>query len=467
MRSLLGTRLRLVRDDRGENMNLQKAQNIYLVGIKGVGMTALAIILKKMGKTISGSDSTEIFITDSVLADNGIKYNAGFDATHIIDGIDLIITTGAHEGLQNIEVLTGKKMGISVMTHAEALGRVMDQFTTKIAVCGTHGKTTTSAMISFVFQKLGLKFGYHVGTPIFSGLPGGGFTGYDYFVTEADEYVASPGIDNTPRFMYLNPDIVICTGIEYDHPDVYKTPESMEQAYRNFFKKLDNRKGTLIYCSDDQKLTAIVKQFTNLTTIPYSLSTPNDTILLVAGNHNKQNAAAVLTVCEYLKFDIIEVKKALSNFTGSARRLEKKYEANGTLLYDDYAHHPTEIKATIQALKEMYPNKRIILLFQPHTYSRTEALQHEFITALSSANTTLLTDIFASAREKNSDFTITSQKLVEEAQNKGIKTIEYCAFDHITQTLASIAARGDIVVTMGAGSIYKLHSGIIEVLNKL
>lgn len=445
-------------------MNLRVAKNIHMVGIKGVGMTALALILQKMGKKVWGSDLESEFQTDAVLKKHQIDIKLGFTSQNISEDIDIVITTAAHGGLTNAEVAEAKQKNIAVLTHAEALGQLMDQFTHKIAVCGTHGKTTTSAMIAYIFTKMQLPAGYHVGAATFSGLDSGDFKGLDYFVTEADEYVASPGSDNTPRFMYLSPDIVVCTSIEYDHPDVYESVEKMEQAYRDFFKKLEGKRGKLIYNKQDEKLDQIVSQFSGIELNPYSQTDFPELSMQVAGIHNRLNAIAALTVIKLLGLDVAKASEVLSQFSNPSRRLQKIFEKNNTYLYDDYAHHPTAITATIQALRETCPGKRIIVIFQPHTFSRTEALKKGFISSLSGADNAILTDIFSSARENAEAFTITSQKMVEEAKKQGIETIEYAPLSEIVTKLQQIVASGDIVVTMGAGSIYMLHSGIIEVI---
>lgn len=446
-------------------MNIKKVQNIYMVGIKGVGMTALSLILQKMGKNVWGSDEKNEYQTDPILHARKIQILEGFKEQNIKDNIDLLITTAAHGGLNNIEALEAKKRGIPVITHAEALGAIMNEFDKKIAVCGTHGKTTTTALIAYLFEKMKLKAGYHVGAPEFSGFAGGNCNGSDYFVTEADEYLSSPGIDNTPRFMYLDPDIVVCTSIEYDHPDVYETAEKMEDAYRLFFSRLDKKKGTLIYKKNDSRLCEIAATFPNLKTIAFSEEDFASVQLSVSGSHNRLNAVAALCVIRELGLDIDSAKQYISNFTAPKRRFEKIFERNGIMLYDDYAHHPTAIEATIQTCRQLYPDKKIVVIFQPHTYSRTQALQNDFIHALSKADTVLLTDIFSSARENLHDYQITSQILAENALKIGKTSIEYTPIHEVTTRLGELIDRELVIVTMGAGSIYMLHSDIITLIN--
>ena len=448
-------------------MTIQEVHNIYMVGIKGVGMTALALILNKMGKNVWGSDVVEEFKTDAVLKRNGITILPGFTEQNISENIDLVITTAAHGGLSNPEVLAAQRKGISIMTHAEALGIVMNLFKLKISVCGSHGKTTVSAMIAFVFEKLKIKAGYHVGAASFSGYDAGGFSGYDYFVTEADEYLASPGINDTPRFMFQNPDIIICTNIDFDHPDVYKNLDAVEDAFVGFLQKLMTKNGTLIYYKNDVLLHKIAHQLSLQKIHAYDLIDAQNISLSIPGNHNQLNAAAAQTLFQILGFDEDQTKKALAEFKGSSRRFEKIYENFGFVLYDDYAHHPAEIVATIAAVRIRYPSRRLVVIFQPHTFSRTERLKEGFIKALAKADSAVIVDIFPSKRENVADYTITSQSLVKEAQNQGIKNITYYPVTSLNPELSTLLKPGDIIITMGAGSIYELHSDIIEMLKKL
>ncbi|OGK56965.1 hypothetical protein A3J15_03360 [Candidatus Roizmanbacteria bacterium RIFCSPLOWO2_02_FULL_38_10] len=445
-------------------MQIQDAKNVHMVGIKGVGMTALALILHQMGKKVQGSDVADIYKTDSVLKNNKINILQGFSKENINDDIDLVITTAAHGGLANIEVETAKERSIHVLTHAQALGQTMKLFKIKISVCGSHGKTTVSAMAAYVFHELGVKFGYHVGTASFSGLESGGFTGFDYFVTEADEYMASPGIDDTPRFMYQDPDIIIATNIDYDHPDVYRNLDHVKDAFKDFIEKLTHNNGTLIYYKNDVLLKEIVQNLTLQMNSAYDLQSVNDLILNIPGKHNLLNAASVMQLFQTLGFDRNKVHNLLTTFSGSSRRSEKIYESFGLILYDDYAHHPLEIAVTIDAFRRQYPTRRLIVIFQPHTYSRTNTFKAGFIQALAKADLALVTEIFSSKRENAADFTIDSQSLVAEARVKGYNNIFYCPINELKDKLTTLIKSGDVIITMGAGSIYQAHSDIIEVI---
>lgn len=435
-------------------------KNIYMVGIKGVGMTSLAVYLKERGKNVWGSDVDETFPTDSVLRENDIDVASGFAKEHIEDGIDLVITTGAHGGLENEEVLEAKRQNIPVYTHAYELGHVMDSFKHRIAVCGAHGKTTTSAMVAYVLHELRLPASHLIGASRFSGLYGGHYGGEEYLAVEADEYATSIGIDNTPRFMSLNPNIIICTNIDFDHPDVYPSIEEVKKAYLKFFQKLDRETGILIYNSEDKHLQEVVSKLELKHLLPYS-SNDERINLLIPGKHNVSNAQSVVKLASILKLDKDKVLAALTSFHGVNRRFEKISED----LYDDYAHHPAEIEALVGAAREKFPDKRIILLFQPHTFSRTAALLSEFATALSHADQSIVIEVFSSAREIDTSHG-TSQELVEEAHKQGQKNVTYSKKDELVANLMKIYKKGDIVITVGAGSIYESHSDIIRSLSE-
>ncbi|OGK16027.1 UDP-N-acetylmuramate--L-alanine ligase [Candidatus Roizmanbacteria bacterium RIFCSPLOWO2_02_FULL_37_19] len=468
-------------------------QNIYLVGIKGVGMTALATYLKECGNNVWGSDIQDKFPTDEVLHEQHIKVLKGFSPKNITNNIDLVVTTGAHGGLTNIEVLTAQEKGVKVMTLAEEVGQLMDGYETKITICGSHGKTTTTSLISFILRQLRLSSSHLVGTSKFSGYYGGSFGGSDYLVVEGDEYVSSLGTDSTPRFMYQSPDYIICTNIDFDHPDVYKDINAVKKVFVDFFKKLKkNPKGRLIYCIDDVALRRLAEVLPEEKRMSYGFSEDADLVLHFMhteefqravfsarlhgehlgvfklpflGHHNVQNAGSAIALSILLSLDLTKVKSAIALFKGLSRRLELIYKKNNIYLFDDYAHHPREIRALLEAVREKFPRSRRILVFQPHTYTRTKMLLNDFVHALGDADKSYVIDIFASAREKT-DGKITSKDLEVKANQMHIKTISYVSDKKIMSELAKELKRGDVVITAGAGDVYKLHEGIISVMNK-
>lgn len=472
---------------------MKNTKKIYMVGIKGAGMASLAIIYKKMGNKVLGSDVQEIFSTDEILRKNGIEILRGFAAKNISDDIDFVVTTGAHDGLSNIEVMEAKAKSIPVFTHAQALGLLMEEFKIKISVCGTHGKTTTTALAAFVFKELGLKIGYLVGAAKFSGFWGGGYQGNDFFIAEADEYLASPGIDNTPRFLYQNPDYILATNVDFDHPDAFKNLDEVKSAFSSFFEKLKKKRNSfLIYNADDKALDDLVKK-KQYNAYSYGFSEKAQLragkieikkgrmyfnaffrdrnlgkfSLSVAGEHNVKNACAVILLSILLDIDLEMIRKLLPQFRGVSRRFELIFKHKDTLLYDDYAHHPVELKETLKASAMLFPNKRIILIFQPHTYSRTVVLLNDFIDSLALADKTLVVDIFSSAREKNESYDISSENLSSIARHKGYNNISYVPRESLVKVLSSTIKSGDLILTAGAGDIYTLHNDIIRVIKGL
>lgn len=468
-------------------MTLKEAQHVYMVGIKGFGMASLAVVLKKMGKQVTGSDIETRFPTDDLLDAVGIDRVIGFKPENVPSDADFVIVTAAHGGLHNPEVLAATQRSIPVLTHGEALGQTMDLFENRIAICGTHGKTTTSALLSYALHQLKAEFAYQVGTSEFSGLPGGGYAGKKAFVVESDEYFASPGIDDTPRFMYQNPTTTICTSIEYDHPDVYPTFELYKKAFHDFFIKLEQVRGTLIYCMDDtgaREVAASVESAERITKLSYGFTADADYVITetgtsefeilhkasqehmfittsLFGKHNMLNATAVLIQLRLMGYPVDQLETILSTFTSSKLRFNILHDSADFVAIDDYAHHPTEIRALLDSARSKYPSRRILLVFQPHMVSRTQALKSEFIEAFHEAEETILLDIFKPQREDAQESTLTSEQIVEEAHQKGYTNIVYASEQTALQQLQDMRKPGDVIVFAGANNKFKLYEHII------
>lgn len=435
-------------------MEITKLKYIHFVGIKGVGMTALALCAQDLGIKITGSDTAEIFVTDQILKERKIDWEIGFDKSHIIPGIDLVITTGAHGGLANSEVLQARKKDIPVLTQAQALAE-FSKGKEVIAVCGVGGKSTTSALISHILNYAGLNPSYAVGVgKIFPlGYPGKYDKDGNLFVCEADEFVNSPEIDNRPRFSFLKPKVVVVTNIEHDHPDVYPTIKDTKKAFLDFFKKIP-QDGLLVANRDDKNADEVVR-FLTCPIVRFDARKKIETSL--PGEYNQKNIAATITVADYFKIPRNKTLQAIKLFQGTQRRFEKVgVTPGGAIIIDDYAHHPNEIKAVLKAARERYSGKRIVALFQPHTYSRTKALFNEFAKAFSDADIACFMDIYASAREKK-DETVSSEKLAKEARKHNKNS--YYIGNHKTALdwLKNNLKKDDILLTLGAGNIFYLH----------
>jgi len=430
---------------------LKKAQKVFIVGIKGVAMANLAIILKKMGKNVSGCDEATEYITDSELKVNYIRFFIGFDPKNLPVDTDLVIYSAAHAGPDNPIVIEAKKRGVQVNHQAEVLAELIKNFKTSIAVCGCHGKTTTSSFLAYALEKMKQKPSYMIGSSSFNEYFGGNFQKGEYFVVEADEYGVNPPKDKTPKFHFLQPDYILCTNIDFDHPDVYKNINEVKKAFLQFFKQ--GKK--LILCADDKNLMELAQKIKREKYLTYGYKEDADLIITdykilqngaefkltinknsnvkcqmsnqfqisnlkfkisLFGEKNVSNTAGVILTLLTLGFPPDKIKEAIKNFTGPKRRFEKIYETDKFSLYDDYGHHPNEIKATIEAARERFPNKKLIIIFQPHTYSRTQALLSDFAVSLALADYSFVLPIFASAREKITDFQVSSNSIEREAR---------------------------------------------------
>jgi len=419
---------------------MDKIKRIYFVGIKGVAMAALAIWAKEAGKIAAGSDVGDEFPTDEELKKAGIALHEGFEKKDLAAfQPDLVIYTGAHGGRDNLQVQEAIKLGIPVLPHGKALGMVMEG-KRQISVAGSHGKTTTSAIIATILTEAGLDPSYAIGCGSIRGLGAAGHAGKgDWFVAEADEYVTDPGHDLTPRFLWLKPEVLVVTNIDYDHPDVYPDLLAVQKA----FIALQKQSKVTFICAEDEA-SSVLKKAGNVATFGLSKKL-NSIKLQIPGRHNMLNAAAALTVCESIGITWEVVKRGLERFGGTKRRFEKLKEVRGALIYDDYAHHPKEIEATIAAFRDKYPKKRIIVIFQPHTYSRTKALLTDFVRAIAQADIALVTDIYASAREVQT----------EEGFARRLGGIYAPTKNDVSLWLGKELKAGDVIVFMGAGDIYQ------------
>ncbi len=465
-----------------------KKMKIHFVGIKGTNMTPLAIIAKEAGFEVTGSDVEQEFITDAALKKVGITPLVGFSSNHIIDQ-NLVITTGAHGGFDNPEVVAAKNKNIPVMSAGEATGEFMKGTLFKksfvgISIAGTHGKTTTTAMIATILSENKHDPSYIIGTGNVGslGMPGH-FGSGRYFVAEADEYATEPIHDKRARFLWQYPKFAVFTNIEHDHPDIYPTLASVRETFLSFANQLPE-KGLLIACGDDPQIKLLLKEYKGRV-ITYGFSPENNYVLdrvtvsgeqtffwvkssgiplgefviRVVGEHNALNALAAIIVGLETGLSVDKIKKGLLAFRGSKRRLEFVGDLRtGAKVYDDYAHHPTEIKTTLSALRQQYPKKKIICIFQPHTYSRTKQLFHHFTTVFGSVDMIILTDIFSSAREK-ADPEVSSKNLAFAIGNRHKAVMYLPRLSDVVQYISEKRFRSDtIIVTMGAGDVYSIHS---------
>jgi len=471
----------------------KKIKNIHFVGIKGVGMTPLAIIAKEAGFVVSGCDLGEKFITDPLLEKAEIEPLIGFSKSHL-ETCDLLIITGAHGGFENMEAVRAKELRIPIWTQGEAVGKFMEgellgNNFEGISVAGSHGKTTTSAMIATVLKENKQDPTFLIGTGDIPSLGSSGHFGKGkYFVAEADEYATEPKYDHTPKFLWQHPQIGVITNIDFDHPDLYASMEQLRNAFLDFAKNIKSS-GVLVVCADDLEVIKMIKQYSG-EIITYGFSknadfniqkvsvapektffwvNTKDTLLgefslNIAGEQNALNALAAIIVCLELGISVENIKKGLLAFKGTKRRSEFIGKtASGALIYDDYAHHPTEIKSTLASFRKMYPNKKIVCIFQPHTYSRTKSLFEQFIASFNFASELILVDIFPSLREIV-DNTVSS-KILADSVSRIQKDVLYIAkLEDVVKYLDQKNFNDSyIIITMGAGDVYKIGKELINI----
>ncbi len=446
--------------------------SIYFIGIGGISMSGLAEILQDAGFQVSGSDWHASPITKA-LEEKGIQVQYGESSEHITDNIDCaVLTSAVHE--ENLEFQAIKAKNIPYMSRAELLGQIMKNYSMPVAVSGTHGKTTTTSMISEILLQGNTDPTLSIGG-ILKSIGGNIRIGQSgYFVTEACEY--------TNSFLSFFPKVSLILNIEEDHLDFFKDLADIRSSFRRFAQLLP-ADGTLIINGDIENYQEITENLPcrvitfghsadcdySLNTISYNasgypeciLNTPEgirELKLQVPGEHNVMNALASLVLADLLEIDQTVTTEALYNFHGTNRRFEYKGSIAGVTVIDDYAHHPTEITATLQAAQN-YPHKTLWCVFQPHTYTRTKALMADFAKVLTLADKVVLTDIYA-AREKD-NLGISSRDLQKAIQDLGKECAYFPTFDEIENFLLENCINGDLLITMGAGDVHKIGETLL------
>ncbi len=434
-----------------------KTNHIFFSGIGGVSMNALALILKENGYVVSGSDRSSSKITDR-LVNAGISVFIGQKAENITPDLGLVVRTAAVP-LDAPEIVRANELGIPVMERSTLLGLVMKEYKERINVCGTHGKTTTTSMMALCLMKAAKEPTVTVGGD-FPQIDGNLLLGKnDYFVCEACEYVES--------FLEFFPSATILLNIEEDHLDYYRDIAHIRSAFQKFADKTEN---IIVANGDDENVRLL--DFSDTKAVFYGLESgdylaknvvfyPDRTeydvmyhdeklahvVLTVAGAHNVSNSLAVFALCRELGIPKEPVLEALKEFGGAKRRMEYKGQYNTVPVYDDYAHHPTEIETTISSIRQKNP-KRLVMLFQPHTYTRTKTLKDDFIRVLKTVDLLYIADIYA-AREKDPG-DISSRDLCDAIPNSHYTPALSDAVIELKATLQD----GDIFVTVGAGDVY-------------
>lgn len=455
-------------------VKLSDCRRIHCIGIGGIGLSAIAEILLSRGYEVTGSDMRESEMTERLTRD-GARIFIGHSAENA-EGADLVVYSAA-VGADNPELARAGELGIPTASRAEILGLLMSEYESSIAISGTHGKTTTTSMISLILNGARKDPTILVGgnLPEIGGNVKVGDSGY--FVTEACEYMDS--------FLSLQPKIEIILNIDSDHLDYFKDIDHIASSFGKF-AELVPQDGTIIAYDANPFVKSVVQGRSNVVTFGFSegcdyqvsdISFNNDGMphfcirygkeqmeiqLSVPGEHNILNAAAAFACCHILGVDGEQIAQTLEQFRGTERRFDVLgTTADGVKIIDDYAHHPTEIKATLSAVKNM-KHKELWCLFQPHTYTRTMALFDEFAESFELADKVVLAEIYA-AREKNIH-KISSKELVSKIKevSPGKDAYYFEDFEEIASFVYNNAEPGDLVLTMGAGDIYKVGERILE-----
>ena len=449
--------------------------HVHFMGIGGISMSGLAEILIDAGFKISGSDSKKSPLTEHLsLLGADVKY--GQCAANIDDSIDLVVYTAAISK-DNPEYIEAVSRNIPMMTRAALLGQIMKNYKTPIAISGTHGKTTTTSMISEILLADDLDPTLSIGG-ILKSIGGNIRVGKsEYFVTEACEY--------TNSFLSFFPRISIILNIEEDHLDFFKDINDIRNSFHKFAQLLPDKDGYLIINNGIDNLSEITGDL-DCKVITFGKDNSSDysytdvefdefghgsyTLLKngaasgriklgVVGEHNILNSLSVIALMDILNIPSDVVLRSLENFHGTDRRFEYKGKVGGVTILDDYAHHPTEIKATLTAAKN-YPHKTLWCVFQPHTYTRTKAFLNDFAQALTLADKVILADIYA-AREKNT-IGISSADLQAEVKNLGKECYYFHSFDEIENFLLKNCIDGDLLITMGAGNVVNIGENLLK-----
>jgi UDP-N-acetylmuramate--alanine ligase len=456
--------------------------HIHLIGIGGTGLSPIARILLEMGHTVSGSDRAESSFTRD-LQSAGVTISIGHRSENVRDA-DLVVRSSAIPD-DNPEVTAARAFRIPVLKRADFLGTLMDG-KTGIAIAGTHGKTTTTSMIAWMLSALGQDPSFISGGVLANlGVNARAGKGKS-FVIEADEY--------DRMFLGLKPKIEVITNIEYDHPDCYPTPADFQAAFVEFMYRLP-ADGFLVAYADDPGACELMDKAEKLgkAVIPYGIHQTSDTgkplevyanalvpnekggftfrasvlgkaeavELQVPGKHNVCNALAALTVTQLLDLPLADAAWALAQFTGTGRRFEVRGESNGIIVVDDYAHHPSEIKATLAAARTRFPSRRIWVVWQPHTYSRTRALFNDFTAAFTDADEVIVTEIYG-AREQKQNF---SSKQVVESMPRQAHFIS--ELSEVSNYLITYLRPGDALLVLSAGNADQISTEVLSRLKEI
>lgn len=475
-------------------VKINDIKKAYFIGIKGSGMSSVAQILHDRDIKVSGSDTDEVFYTDKILKRKGIKFHEEFSEKNIPKDADVVIYSSAYNEDNNVEMAEAAKRKIPILSYSEILGMLFKE-KTGIAVCGSHGKTTTTAILADVMKNAGFDPSAVVGSQVIS-WQGSALSGKGkYFIAEADEY--------QNKLRYYSPWAAILTSVDWDHPDFFPDFSSYKKAFEDFVSRIPevgllvvwgdsidtlevSKKAcsrTVTYGFDDEcdyrisdfrfldpkpdpLMAGISDDFSS--SLPQSQNSMQSAFeifkgeenlgtfeTLLVGKHNALNIASVVAFCSEMSIDIEKVREAVREFKGTSRRYEKIGKYKDAVLIDDYAHHPDEIRATLKAARGNFGDKTIWTVFHPHTFTRTKALLHEFSQSFDDTDKVIIIDIYGSAREYKGG--VSSKDLVDLINIYLPGRADYFpTIDEATQYLRETSGRYDVLITMGAGDVWKI-----------
>ncbi|MBI5414135.1 UDP-N-acetylmuramate--L-alanine ligase [Candidatus Peregrinibacteria bacterium] len=428
--------------------------SLFFSGIGGIGMSALAQFLHQHGVNVSGSDQSDSEILHDLEA-SGISVSREQKAENLPHDISELIYTEAVPP-ENPERREAAKRKIPQKSYFEKLGEISRDYFT-IAIAGTHGKSTTTAMTALALEAVGFRPNVLLGTKVFEwGKKNFRIGKSNILIVEACEYRES--------FLHLHPNIIVLTSIDSDHLDYYKTKERYDEGFRKFLAKL-SADGVVILSSEGA--TAPSRLYGNRTYTQIDASKFLDAVpeMKIPGNHNRQNASKVLALFSVLELDLEIAKKSLGAYRGSWRRFEEKGEKNGILVIDDYGHHPTEIRATLSALKEKFPNRKKWIVFEPHQYSRTFTFLEEFGKSFPDVDEILIPGIYRVRDSEKDVKKVSPQILVEEiAKNlRSDQRVRYSeSYEKTIEILNAETKAGDVILTIGAGPVNEVGEGVSQ-----
>ena len=455
----------------------RRFQHIHFVGIGGIGMSGIAEVLANLGFRVSGSDQKKSDVT-AHLEELGVEVTEGHAAENVGDAHVVVRSTAVRD--DNPEIIEARRRSIPVIPRAEMLAELMRMKPHTVAVAGSHGKTTTTSMVATVLGIAGLDPTFVIGGIVRTYRANARLGKSDLMVVEADESDRS--------FLMLTPTIAVVTNIDREHMDYYHDMEDVRRCFADFVNKVPFY-GAAILCLDDPHVQAVIPNV-GRRRVTYGMSAQADisaheisydqsfgssfsvwrgidvlgrVALRVPGKHNIYNSLAAIAVGLELEVAFEKIAQALGEYSGADRRFQFKGEEAGVTVVDDYGHHPTEIKATLSAARIGAPNRRIVVLFQPHRYTRTNDLMDEFASAFNNADVLLVTDIYA-ASEMAIDG-VNAEVLTGRIKSYGHKSANYIgALDNAAQVLHENVREGDLVITLGAGSVHRAGDQLLGLL---